>query len=202
MNRTDMRKQVTPGFAGKRDDDGDFDGDDGGPGAIKVNMAKQAESDMGMTDDEDEEGMVPQTNAKQGERAGSGYQGEDAEEASEMRQKGGMMGERGMKADGEPKIKGQEISDSEEEGNPARKVVKGRMEPKGHEPEIDGSHQGSGDGGEPRYWSNLGHGEREATISGAHQGQHGGKGGMTGEGFEAGGRIGKEHARGPTGTKR
>jgi hypothetical protein len=174
MNRSDTRRQVTPGFAGMRkDDDGDYDETDSG-GFGKVDMPKQARSAMGMQDDE---------------------------EASEMRQKGGMMGGAGMKAGREPPIKGQDISDSEEEGNPARKVVKGREEPKGHEPEIDGSHQGSGDGGEPRYWSNLGHGEREATIGGSHMGK-GASGGMAGEGFEAGGSLSKERAKGPTGTKR
>jgi hypothetical protein len=204
MNRTDTRKQVTPGFAGMRkDDDGDYDETDSG-GFGKVDMPQQARSDMGIKgDDEDEaedEGMVAQTNAPQGPRAGSGYRGEDAEEASEMRQKAGNMGGKGMKASA-PKIKGQDVSDAEEMENPARKVVKGREEPSGHEPDIEGAHQGSGHGGEPRHFSNLGHGEREAKISGAHQGQHGGAS-MAGEGFEAGGSVSKERARGPTGTKR
>lgn len=206
MNRSDIRKQVTPGFAGMRkDDDGDYDETDSA-GFGRVDMPKQARSAMGMqnddeADDEGLEGPVAVKNAAQGERAGSGYQGEDAEEASEMRQKSGNMGNRGMKAAG-GKIKGQGISDAEEEGNPSRKVVKGRETPPGHEPEVDGAHQGSGMGGEPKVWSNLAHGEREAKISGAHQGQHGNTRSTDGGGFEAGGDLSKEHARGPTGTKR
>lgn len=162
---------------------------------------------MGMNEDDDEamdegmEGPVSTKNAKQGERPGSGYQGEDAEEASEMRQKAGNMGGKGMKGTSD-KIQGQEISEHEEMDNPAQKALHGREAPSGHEAEIDGAHQGSGHGGMPSHWSNLAHGEREAKISGAHQGQHGGMGGMTGEGFEAGGRLSREHAKGPTGTKR
>jgi hypothetical protein len=206
MNRSDTRRQVTPGFAGglRKDDDGDYDGTDS-DGFGKVDMPKQARATMGMQeDDEDDvtEGPAPQTNAPPHAMrdAVTNRADEDKEEASEARQKGGVMGNAGRKAHS-AKIKGQGVSDAEEMENPARKVLHGREEPKGHEAEIEGAHQGSGDGGEPRYWSNLGHGEREAQISGAHQGQHGGAS-MTGSGFEAGGRLGKEHARGPSGDKR
>ena len=252
MNRSDTRKQVTPGFAGMRkDDDGDYDETDSG-GWGKVDMPQQAARAFGMSskagkmdeldegadvrrkggrmDEMDEgsnvrkdgarsmrsgpaeedakednegvtEGPVPVRNApSHAMRDAVTNRADDAaEEASEMRQKSGTMGTKGMKSS-DGKIKGQGISDAEEEGNPARKVVKGRAEPKGHEAEIEGAHQGSGMGREPPHFSNLGHGEREARISGAHQGQHGGS--MMGEGFEAGGRLSKEHARGPTGTKR
>ena len=205
MNRSDTRKQVTPGFAGlRKDDDGDYDETDSG-GFGKVDMPKQARAAMGMQEDDDEvnEGEVPQTNAPHhsGSNSRAATAGEaERDEANEERQKGGIMGQKGMRGRA-GKIQGQEVSDSEERMNPAKKVLHGREKPEGHEAEIEGAHQGSGDGGEPRYWSNLGHGEREATISGAHQGQHGGAS-MTGSGFEAGGKLGKEHARGPSGDKR
>lgn len=250
MNRSDTRKQVTPGFAGMRkDDDGDYDETDSG-GFGKVDMPQQAARAFGMKadkmdeldegegvrhkggkmdemddgsdvrkdgarsmrggpkeedgdeeDDEVSEGPVPVKNAP-GHAKGDAMTNradQDAEEASEMRQKGGNMGTKGMKAGG-GKIKGQEISDSDEMKGSSTKVIHGREKPSGHEAEIEGSFEGSGRGSEPPHWSNLGHGEREAKISGAHQGQHGGS--MMGEGFEAGGRMSKESARGPRGTKR
>jgi len=211
MNRSDTRKQVTPGFAGMRkDDDGDYDETDSG-GFGKVDMPKQARAAMGMKDsmDDDEaddeglEGPVAQKDAPNHAMrdAMTNRSDQDAEEESEMRQKSGSMGGKGMKAPS-AKIKGQDISDEEEGENPSRKVVKGREEPAGHEAEIEGAYQGSGRGGSPMHRNTLGHGEREATIRGAHQGQHGGMGGMAGEGFEAGGSLSKERARGPTGTKR
>lgn len=69
-------------------------------------------------------------------------------------------------------IKGTDISDADEMKGPARKVEKGRAKPEGEPAEIDGAHQGSGDGGAASHRNTLGHGEREATISGAYQGQH------------------------------
>lgn len=211
MNRSDIRKQVTPGFAGMRkDDDGDYDETDSG-GFGRVDMPKQARQAMGMKDSMDddeatEEGMereVPQRDAPphaKGDRM-TNRADQETEEASERRQKSGTMGMKGsQKASADP-IMGQEIPDSDELRNPANKVMRSRDVPSGHEAEIEGAHQGSGNGSMPRHWSNLGHGEREATISGAHQGQHG-KASMAGEGFEAGGSLRKEGARGPSGTKR
>jgi hypothetical protein len=254
MNRSDTRKQVTPGFAGMRkDDDGDYDETDSG-GWGKVDMPQQAARAFGMSSkagkmdeldegadvrrkggrmdemdegsdvrkdgarsmrsgpaeedaEEDDEGItegpVPVKNAPSHAMrdAVTNRADEDAEEASEMRQKGGNMGGKGMKAGG-GKIQGTEISDADEMKGSAHKVTHGREKPAGHEAEIEGAHQGSGMGREPAYFSNLGHGEREAKISGAHQGQHGNTMETDGGGFEASGRLSKEHARGPSGTKR
>lgn len=212
MNRSDTRKQVTPSFGGQRlpkDDDGDYDGTDSS-GFGKVDMPKQARTAMGMknsmdddeAEDEGMEGPVAQEDAPnhaKGDRM-TNRADQDEEEASEMRQKSGTMGTKGMKGTAD-KIQGQHISDEEELENPANKVMHGRDAPSGHEPDIEGSHQGSGHGGVPRHFSNLGHGEREAKIGGSHMG-HGTTGGMAGEGFDAGGKLGRERAKGPTGTKR
>src|SRR5580698_4559049 len=108
----------------------------------------------------------------------------------------------GSESTGADKVKmSQTATDAEEEGNPARMVNHGRGTPKGHEPEIEGAHQGTGEGASPMHRNTLGHGEREARMTGAHQGQHSG-GAETGSGFSAGGRLGRESARGPSGTKR
>jgi hypothetical protein len=174
INRSDERKQTMYG-AGKKSDDDDEAADEG----LEV-----AGGD-----------------APQGERAGSGYGGEDEEEESERSQKSGVMGGKGMKG-GADKVKmSQRATESEEEANPARMVNHGRDEAHGHEPEIEGSHQGSGHGGPPAHANTLGHGEREATMSGAHQGQHG-TAQKTGSGFAGHGSLSREQARGPSGSKR
>lgn len=202
MNRSDEGRQVKPGLGRIKRPDRDDDGD-----ADDVETAQEGlgpHAGPGDEDDDDDEAMDEKNvSASQGERPGHSYQGEDAEEASEARQKAGVMGQKGQRMK-EPAIKGQDISDAEEDSNPARKVIKGRATPPGDEPEVDGAHQGTGHGREPQHFTNLGHGEREATISGAHQGQHGGSsdGGKTGSGFEAGGNLRKEGAKGPSGTKR
>jgi hypothetical protein len=182
-----------------RDDDGDED---------DVTTADSSHDASGAEDD-DEEMDEKNENAEPHARgdAMTNRADQDSEEASEERQKAGNMGGKGMKAT-EPKIQGNELSERDIEENPADKAIHGRGSPPAGERRvpISGSHQGPGgaDHGEPRHFTNLGHGEREATISGAHQGNHGGgnKGGMAGEGFEAGGSISKERARGPSGTKR
>jgi hypothetical protein len=200
MNRSDESRQVRPGLGRisrpNRDDDGDED---------DVTTADSSH-DAGAETDDDEAGDLKNESATQGERPGSGYQGEDAEEASESRQKAGNMGTRGM-GNADDHIQGNEVSEAEEAENPSGKARHGRGEPpSGDKASISGSHQGPGgaDHGSPRHFTNMGHGEREATISGAHQGQHDdhNQGGMAGEGFEAGGSLRKEQARGPSGTKR
>lgn len=193
ISRSDERKQTMYGASrpNTEDDESENEGTEA-----------KAGSDDDEADDEQNE------TASQGVRAGvtgSGKAREAADEASETSQKSRVMGQAGQKGGGGEGVKmSQEVSDAEEMQGSAHKVLHGRAKPAGKAAEIDGAHQGSGDGGEPRHFSNLGHGEREATISGAHQGQHGGSsdGGKAGEGFEAGGKLGREHARGPTGTKR
>jgi hypothetical protein len=192
MNRSDEGRGVKPGLGRisrpNRDEDDDED---------DVTTAQEG-PDTSPENDNDESMDEGNESATQGERAGSGYQGQDAEERSEARQKGGVMGTKGSRAGTEPVKMSQEVSDSEEMNASAHKVLHGRGKPAGHEAEIEGSHQGSGHGRQPSHFSNLGHGEREATISGAHQGQHEG-GPAAGSGFEAGGSLRKEHARGDKG---
>ena len=70
-------------------------------------------------------------------------------------------------------IEGTGISDADEMKGPARKVEKGRAKPEGEAAEISGAHQGDGESGAAPHRNTMGHGEREATMSGAYQGQHG-----------------------------
>jgi hypothetical protein len=68
-------------------------------------------------------------------------------------------------------IEGTDVADEMDEG-PARKVEKGRAPLEGEPAEISGAHQGDGESGAATSRNTMGHGEREATIGGAHQGQH------------------------------
>jgi hypothetical protein len=63
------------------------------------------------------------------------------------------------------------ISDGEEGGNPAPKVMKGRPTPKGHTPKVSGSIEGPGSPSGATGRNTLGHGERVGKISGSHMGQ-------------------------------
>ena len=198
MNRSDERMQTKPGLgrvtrANRDDDDDDMDG------VTTADVGSNATNDEPDGDEMgDEKNETAPPHAMRD--AVTNRSDQDAEEASEARQKGSNMGGRGMKGSAD-KIKGLDISDADEMKGPVGKVLHGRAKPEGKPAEIDGAHQGSGDGGETRNFTNLGHGEREATIGGSHMG-HGGKGGMAGEGFEAGGKLGRERAKGPSGTKR
>ena len=171
MNRSDERKQTMYG-ASRPGRDPDDDDDDDTPNA-------KAGSDDDEAEDEGNE------TAPQGVRAGvEGSKARQASgEASEVAQKSRNMGGRGQKGGSDDVKMSQTATDSEEEGNPARMVNHGRGEAKGHEPEIEGAHQGSGDGGPPMHQNTLGHGEREAKMTGAHQGQHGSTS-KTGSGWE------------------
>lgn len=188
MNRSDERKQV--GGSLRRNSGVTRPNEDG--------IDDESENE-GLSAGDDESGDEKNETAPQGANQPDGYTRQSMNEASEERQKGGLMGQRGMKGGGGEGVKtSQRTSDSEMDDGPAHKVVHGRKEPTGHEPEIDGAHQGSGAGREPPHFSNLGHGEREATISGAHQGQHGNTHSSVGGGHEAGGNLSKENARGNT----
>jgi hypothetical protein len=192
INRSDESRQVRPGLraSGPSDDD---EADDEGMEANSV-------SGDGDGDEDD--------NAPQGVRAGvtsTGYARQREDEASETSQKSKVMGGRGMKG-GSEKIEGTDLSDADEMKGSAHKVTHGRDKPSGHAAEVDGAHQGSSSGGNKSagaamHRNTLGHGEREATIGGAHQGQHG-SAEKTGSGFGAGGKLSREQAKGPSGTKR
>lgn len=198
MNRSDEGRQVKPGLgrSSRPNRDDDEDDMDGVMTADKGSNSTTDEPDGDEDMDEKNETAPPHAMRD----AVTNRSDQDAEEASEARQKGSNMGGRGMKGSAD-KIKGLDISDADEMKGPVGKVLHGRAKPEGKPAEIDGAHQGSGDAGEPRNFTNLGHGEREATIGGSHMG-HGGGSRMAGEGFEAGGKLGRERAKGPSGDKR
>ena len=200
MNRSDTGRQVKPGLGRisrpNRDDDGDEDD------VTTADSSHDAGEPDGDESGDEKNESAPQHAADA--KIGGVRDEYEKQEASEIRQKSGNMGQRGMKASG-GRVQGQEISDHEEMENPAKKAIHGRGDsPSGHRPQISGAYQGPGgaDHGEPSNFTNLGHGEREAKMSGAHQGQHGNTHETDAGGFEGGGRLSKEHARGPTGAKR
>ena len=203
MNRSDEGRQVKPGLgrSSRPNRDDDEDDMDGVTTADMGSNASGEEPDGDEMGDEKNETAPPHAMRD----AVTNRRDQDAEEASEARQKSGNMGGRGMKGGQSDKIKGTEVSDSDEMSGPANKVEHGRKPLPGKAAPIEGAHQGSGDkDSSPRYWSNLGHGEREATISGAHQGQHKNSTDTDtdGGGFEGDGKLSRERAKGPSGTKR